>query len=157
MYVNILHKNKKDVTGLILFGSLGLSYGFGIYYLLPASLISLNFSLAMSIFLLILFGMIISMAVLAINFMPYINNIIANVCLFFESSSKRIVVKKNLLAHRDRNKQTAMVFSLTLGFIMFLNIVAKIPFAKDLHDTLKHKGYNNIKIGRMNLPIAEID
>lgn len=89
MYVNILQKNKKDVTGLLLFGSLALSYGFGIYYLLPASLISLNLSLAMSIFLLILFGMIISMAVIAINLMPYINNTIANVTLFFESNSKK--------------------------------------------------------------------
>lgn len=50
-----------------------------------------------------------------------------------------------------------MVLSLTLGFVIFLNIVARIPFAKDYHDELKNKGYNNIKIGRMNLPIAEID
>ena len=50
-----------------------------------------------------------------------------------------------------------MILSLTLSFIIFLNIVAKIPFAKDFHDAIKQKGYSNIYIGRMNLPTAEID
>ena len=50
-----------------------------------------------------------------------------------------------------------MVLSLTLGFVMFLNIVARIPFTKDFHDALRHKGYSNVNIGRMNLPVAEIE
>ena len=73
MYVNVLQKNKKDVTGLLVFGTLALSFGFGVYYLLPMSLISFNFSMATSIFLAILFGMIMAMVILAINFMPFIN------------------------------------------------------------------------------------
>lgn len=157
MYVNILQKNKKDVTSLVLFGAMGLSYGFGIYYLLPLSLISYNFSLAMTLFLGILFGMIISMALLAINLMPMINQLISKLFLFFESNSTRLLVNKNLMAHRDRNRQTAMILSLTLAFIIFLNIVARIPFAYEEHDALKIKGRKNIKISRMNLPIAEFD
>jgi len=39
MYVNILEKNKKDVTGLLIFGVIALSYGFGVYYLLPLSMV----------------------------------------------------------------------------------------------------------------------
>ena len=50
-----------------------------------------------------------------------------------------------------------MVVALTLGFVMFLNIVARIPFTKDFHDALRYKGYSNVKIGRMNLPTAEIE
>jgi len=50
-----------------------------------------------------------------------------------------------------------MILSLTLGFVIFLNIVARIPFATDYHDALKHTGFSNIKIGRMNLPVAEIE
>jgi hypothetical protein len=76
MYINILHKNKKDVTGLLFFGGIFLSYGFAIYYLLPLSLVSFNLSLAMSIFLLILFGMIFALSILFVNLIPYIYFII---------------------------------------------------------------------------------
>jgi len=92
MYVNILAKNKKDVTGLLIFGSLALSFGFGIYYLLPLSLISYNFSLAMTLFLAILFGMIIALAILTINFMAIINSLLANSILFYEKASTRLLV-----------------------------------------------------------------
>jgi hypothetical protein len=84
MYVNILEKNKKDVTGLLIFGVIALSYGFGVYYLLPLSMVSFNFSLAMSIFFSILFGMIFSLAVIGINLMPYINFLILKLLLIFE-------------------------------------------------------------------------
>ena len=104
MYVNILEKNKKDVTGLLVFGSMALSFGFGIYYLLPLSLISYNFSLAMTLFLAILFGMIMAIAILTINFMAYINSFLADLFLFYERASTRLLVKKNLMAHRDRNR-----------------------------------------------------
>ena len=61
------------------------------------------------------------------------------------------------MAHKDRNRQTVMVLTLTLAFVIFINIVARLPFTKDLQDALKVKGYSNIRIGRMNLPIAELD
>lgn len=61
------------------------------------------------------------------------------------------------MAHQDRNRQTVMVLTLTLAFVIFINIVARLPFTKDLQDALKVKGYSNIKIGRMNLPVAEFD
>jgi hypothetical protein len=157
MYVNILQKNKKDVTGLIMFGTIAISYGFGVYYLLPLSLVSFNFSLAMTIFLFILFGMIFALAVLIINFMPYMNKVVAKIFLFFEKKSVKLVVLKNLIAHKDRNKMTSIMFSLTLGFIIFLSIVCRIPFEKDLSDLQKSIGVHSINIGRYNLPMAEID
>ena len=159
IYVNILEKNKKDVGFLLISGSLSLSYGFGVYYLLPASLVSGNLSLAMAVFVGVLFGMILAMAVLTINMMPQVADVVSAVVLVFESYSTRLIVRKNLIAHRDRNRQTAMIFSLTLGFIIFLNIVAKIPFLKDQHEELKHKGHSNIKIGSdlRDLPLEELD
>ena len=137
MYVNILQKNKKDISGLILFGVISISFGFAVYYLLPLSLLSFNFSLAMSIFFAALFGMILSLALLSINIMPYINLIAARIFLFYERKSTKLLVLKNLLAHKDRNKMTSLMFSLTLGFIIFLNIVCKIPFSKDFNDLQK--------------------
>ena len=67
VYVNILQKNKKDISTLLCFGVIALTYGFSVYYLLPLSLVSFNFSLAMTIFLYILFGMIAAMGLLSLN------------------------------------------------------------------------------------------
>ena len=52
---------------------------------------------------------------------------------------------------------TALVFSLTLGFVMFLNIVARIPFNADMHWTTKTKGMHNLLLGRMNIPMADFE
>ena len=134
IYVNILQKNRKDVTGLVIFGLIALSYGFSIYYLLPLSLVSFNFSLATTIFLFILFGMIAAMGLLALNLMPYLNLLVARILLSWESQSMKQTVLKNLIAHKERNQMTSLMFSLTLGFVIFLNIVCKIPFSKDLAD-----------------------
>lgn len=147
MYVNILQKNKKDVTSLILFGVIAIGFGFGVYYLLPLSLVSFNFSLAMSIFFAILFGIILALGLLSMNIMPFINLAVAKAFLFYEQKSTKLVVLKNLLAHQDRNKMTSLTFSLTLGFIIFLNIVCRIPFSKDLNDIQKAMGVHSINIG----------
>jgi hypothetical protein len=89
VYVNVLQKNKKDVSALIGFGVVALMYGFGVYYLLPLSLVSFNLSLAFSIFMTILFGMIYSLALFFINLMAHINRIVARLLLFFEYESTR--------------------------------------------------------------------
>ena len=61
------------MTSLLVFGSAAVTYGFSIYYLLPLALVSFNFSLAMSIFMVILFGMIFALAILSNNFMSFTN------------------------------------------------------------------------------------
>jgi hypothetical protein len=135
-----------------MFGTVAVLYGFGVYYLLPLSLLSFNFSLAMTVFLFILFGMIFALATMVINFLPYVNAVVASVLLFFEKKSVRIVVSKNLIAHKERNQMTALMFSLTLGFIIFLNIVCRIPFYKDFNDVAKSVGHQSITLTRSNQP-----
>lgn len=98
-----MYANKKDVSSLLIFGTVALVYGFGVYYLLPLSLLSFNFSLAMTIFLFILFGMIFAMSTLVINLMPYINKFVTKVLLILEQNSIKMMVEKNLIAHKQRN------------------------------------------------------
>jgi hypothetical protein len=98
--VNILMTNKKDVSTLIIFGMIALSYGFSVYYLLPLSLVSFNFSLATSIFFGILFGMIVGLGLLSINLLPILNSIVARIIMLFEKAGTRQLVLKNLIAHR---------------------------------------------------------
>ena len=52
---------------------------------------------------------------------------------------------------------TGLMFSLTLGFIIFLRIVSKIPFALDLNDHQKGIGVHSINMGSMNLPLSDIE
>ena len=40
-------------------------------------------------------------------------------------TSMRSMVLKNLIANRDRNKMTAIIYSLGLGFIIFLNMAQR--------------------------------
>lgn len=82
--INILMANRKDVTNLVIFGLILLTYGFGVYYLLPLSLVSFNFSLASTIFLGVLFGMITALGVLSMNTLPMLNLIVSKILLIFE-------------------------------------------------------------------------
>ena len=155
--VSILHKNAKDVSGLVIFGLISLSYGFGVYYLLPLSLVSFNFSLATSIFFAILFGMILALGLLSINLMPFLNVMVTRVLLFLEAKSYKQLVLKNLIAHKERNQMTTLMFSLTLGFIIFLSIVAHIPHARHMQDIVKEMGVNSLLIEQGNLPLYEVE
>jgi hypothetical protein len=154
--VNIIHANKKDVVSLVLFGSVSVTYGLSIYYLLPLSLVSFNFSLAMSVFLFILFGMILALTILALNFMSYINYLVWHVLLLCASKSVKLTVWNNLKAHKNRNKMTSLMFSLTLGFIVFLGIACRIPFYKEFNDQVKG-GYRSIVMYQYNIPMHEFD
>jgi hypothetical protein len=157
MFVNVLQKNKKDVRGLIAFGVISLMYGFGMYYLLPLSLVSFNLSLAFSIFMTIIFGMIYALALFFINIMPYINTIVIRLLLCLESASSRLMVYKSLIAHRERNQMTALIYSLTLGFIVFVSIVSKVPFMKEVSDEMMHNGADHVRIRTYNIPIFEVE
>ena len=52
---------------------------------------------------------------------------------------------------------TSLVFSLTLGFIIFISIVSKIPFMKEVSDGLMHSGHSTLRFKTYNLPIADVD
>jgi uncharacterized membrane protein YjdF len=97
--------------------------------------------------------MIVALGLLSINILPYINAIIAKLSLFCETKATRILVLKNLIAHKERNQMTSLMISLTLGFVIFLNVVCQIPFAKEMHDKIKEKGSHSILIDKGNLPM----
>lgn len=91
-----------------------------IYYLLPMSLLSFNLSLVLKIFILILVGMLLGLTMLAYNLQRFVEIIFCWVFLFFEKRSMKKLVGFNLAGHRSRNKMTSLVYSMSLGFIIFL-------------------------------------
>lgn len=73
----------------IVFGLVGITYGFGIYYFLPLALLSFNFSLILEIFFLILIAMLYGLSLLAFNLQRFMEIFLTYVFLFWEKSSMR--------------------------------------------------------------------
>jgi FtsH-binding integral membrane protein len=46
--------------------------------------------------------------------------------LFFETKSMKLLIIKNLTAHREANKLTSIIYSLTLGCIIFIIVAANL-------------------------------
>jgi len=74
----------------------------------------------LSIFFFILVGMILGLTLLAFNLQRVLEILLVHVMLIYENKEFRQMVLKNLLAHKIRNKMTSLIFSLALGFIIFL-------------------------------------
>lgn len=126
MYVEILDKNKQSMASYIVFGMLAVTYGLSIYYFLPLAMLSFNFSLILKIFFFILVGMLFGLSLLAFNLQRFLEIIFTYFFLFFEKKSMKQMVLKNLTAHRMRNKMTSIIYSIALGFIIFLIVSYKL-------------------------------
>ena len=91
-----------------------------VYYFLPYALLTTNAALLLQIFFFILLGLILGLTLIAVNLRGFFEKILIYVLLFWEKSSMRILIKKNLIAHKKTNKLTSVIYALTLGCIIFL-------------------------------------
>ncbi len=114
------NKGIQSLSKYFIFGIITIVYGIGIYYFLPLSMLSLNFAMVLRIFFLILMGMLFGLTLLSYNLQRTLELVITYVFLFWEKKSMKLLVLKNLTAHKMRNKMTSIIFSLALGFIIFL-------------------------------------
>lgn len=119
MYIQVLDKSKQTMTTYLLFGLISVAYGMCIYYFLPLALLSMNLSLILRIFFFILVAMLFGLSMLAFNLQRFVEIILTYLFLFFEKRSMKIMVTKNLTAHRIRNKMTSLIYSIAIGFIIF--------------------------------------
>ncbi len=105
------------IIGCVLFG-----LGFVIYYLLPLSLLSSNIYLLLNIFFLLLILMLLGLVILASNLQPVLEWCFMWLCFFWEQPAVRSVAIRNFDAHRRRNAKTAIMFSISLAFMIFLQV-----------------------------------
>lgn len=126
--IEIISLIKREQFTLISFGILSVIYGVCIYYFLPLSLISLNFGLLLAIFMWILIGMIIGCVLIASNIELYIQKIINLIFLFWMKNYIRQIILKNLIGHRLRNKNSSLMFSLSVGVFIMILVAVKIEF-----------------------------
>jgi hypothetical protein len=113
-----------------------VAYGMSVYYFLPLAMLSFNYSLILQILFAILIGMIIGLALLAFNLQRFLEIALTYVMLFWENESMRVMIVKNLTAHKLRNKMTSIIFSISLGFTIFLVVVYNLQLKVIEYDDL---------------------
>ena len=109
-----------DIVPYLLFGSVSVIFGIGIYYGLPLALLELNFGLILIIFFTILIGLLLGLVLVSVNLQGALEKLLLYVLLFWETKSMKILIQKNQTAHKKKNKLTSIIYALTLGCIIFL-------------------------------------
>ena len=140
IFVEIMEKDKESIGSYLIFGIISVIYGLAIYYFLPLSMLTMNFSLILRLFFLILFGMLFGLTLLSLNLHRILEHFLTYVLLFYEKASMKQLVLKNLVAHKMRNRMTSIIFALALGFIIFLIVSYNLQIKSSLLMTLKKKG-----------------
>ena len=96
------------------------------YYFLPKAFLTMDYSLLLNLFFFILSGFILGLTLLTNNLQGIIEFLIAKIFFFWEKKAMRILLRKNLVMHRARNKLTSIVYALTLGCIIFLLVAVEL-------------------------------
>jgi FtsH-binding integral membrane protein len=90
------------------------------------AVLSFNLGLLLEIFFLILVGMIFGLTLIAFNLQRVVEIFVVYTLLIFERKSMKLLILKNLSAHRESNKMTSIIYSLTLGCIIFIIVAANL-------------------------------
>lgn len=129
VFVKIIHAKEFDRKPYIIFGVISVLYGVSIYYFLPLSMISLNYSMMLTIFFLILIGMFIGLVLLALNLQRILEIIMVFIFLFYERTSMRVLVLKNLIAHKHRNRMTIAIYAMSIGFLIMIVVAYNLQIS----------------------------
>ena len=118
--VSIIDNTTKDVIPYIVFGLTSCCFGIAIYYGMPVAMLELNFGLLLTIFFMILIGLLLGLVIFAVNLQSALEFFLMYLLLFWESAGMRRLLSQNIVAHKKKNQLTAIIYSLTLGCIIFL-------------------------------------
>jgi hypothetical protein len=71
--------------------------------------------------------MLVGLTILAFNFQSLFEiGVLYALFGWWEKSSMIILVRKNLIAHKKRNKLTSLIYALTLGSTIFLIVATNL-------------------------------
>ena len=82
--------------------------------------------MVLAIFFSILIAMMAGLTLLVTNLQGFMEIILVYVFFFWEKKSMITLLRKNLGAHKQRNYLTSIIYSLTLGCIIFLLVTANL-------------------------------
>ena len=116
----IVDQRKMNLVPYLTFGSVAVCFGIAVYYGLPIAMLELKVGLLLSIFFILLLGMLLGLVLIAVNVQSTLEQFLLTILLFWEKKSMRTVLRKNMITHNKKNKLTAIIFALSLGCIIFL-------------------------------------
>ena len=140
MKIEVISLEKKETKTFIIFGSLTFFYGASIYYFLPLSLISLNFSMIGFIFIFILLGIVVGFVMLSLNIENLLQKLITHILLFFTKSFTKMLIIKNLTAHRLKNRKTSLMYSLSVSLFIMTSVGLDIILQSVKKETINYRG-----------------
>lgn len=119
----------------------GLSvFGFFVYYLLPMAFITYKIGLFFNIFFFLLIGMLLGLVLLSLNFEQLLERLLVFIFLWWEKRAISVLVLKNLVAHRTRNRKTTVMFAVSLSFILFITVAYNVEMRTSLEASLRDEG-----------------
>ena len=126
---------------MIVTGSVIAGFGFVVYYLLPLALLSFNLTLLLNIFFALLIGMLLGLALLALNFQHIIERSMVFLLLqWWEARAVTSMVVKNLVSHRLRNRKTTLMYSVSLAVIVFISVSFSLQIATFVYAARRSTG-----------------
>jgi len=93
--------------------------GFIVFYLVPLSFLFNKITMFLNILTVILLGMVIGQVLLTQAFDFALEKLFVYLIMWGPDRKLIHIVTKNLAGHRNRNKKTAIMFTLCLGFVVF--------------------------------------
>lgn len=128
----------KDLGVPTLIGLLFTVFGFAIYYFLPMALVNNQLALLFNIFFALILGMLFGLVLLSVNVQPLAERLVLFIMFFltarFENTAMQSLVRKNLTAHKLRNRKTSTMLSFSLSFIIFLGmLIVRVQNPCDQH------------------------
>jgi len=131
VHITVEYQQKETSWGFVAFGVIMIIYGLSIYYFLPLSLLALDLQLMLWIMLSILLAIIVGLIIISLNIMHPLEKLLVYIFLFYEKASMKFLIIKNMIAHKFRNQRTGIIYSLSLGFLLF----AVVSYTMELRNT----------------------
>ena len=144
-----------NVAPYLLFGTISVVLGIVVYYGLPQAMLKLNLGMILSIFFLLLMGMLLGLVLASLNLQPALERLLLHVFFFWEKNSMRTILKKNMIAHRAKNKLTSIIYALSLGSIIFLLTSANMQINMIVSDSAL--AGSDISIDAWRLHASDVD
>lgn len=107
-------------------------FGGAIYYLLPFALITGDVRLLADLLAFVLLGLLLGLLMLAGGMQPMLEWVLLKLTTPCQPASLRQQIRHNLWAHRARNKAAARIYSMAVGFVIFIDVFAQASNKKQL-------------------------
>ena len=132
--------------------------GFLVYYLIPYAFTYNNFPLFLGILQVMLLSMVLGLCLIATTLQPFLERIVLWCIVWGRDANLLSLMQKNMSAHRPRNQKTALMFTISLGFIIFAGASFSLQ-AATVGDTVSSfiGADGNVFAASWNNPLPEAD